>query len=39
MSTCDEIQGFKYKSALDIKAGYFNVKIAKDSLKYAGLIT
>lgn len=39
ISVCDEIQGFPIKSALDIKAGYFNVKIAKESLKYAGLIT
>jgi hypothetical protein len=39
MAACDELQGFLYKSALDIKAGYFNVKISKDCLKYAGLIT
>jgi hypothetical protein len=39
MAACDELQGFTFKSALDIKAGYFNVKIAKEFLKFAGLIT
>lgn len=35
----DELQGLKYKSALDIKAGYFNIPMAPGMERYAGLVT
>ena len=38
-SALDELQGLKYKSALDIKAGYFNIPLAEGMDKYAGVVT
>jgi hypothetical protein len=38
-SALDELQGTRFKSALDVKAGFFNVKIREALQTYAGLVT
>jgi hypothetical protein len=38
-NTLDELQGEEYKSAIDVKAGFFIVKIAEKLKKFAGLVT
>ncbi len=35
----DELQGLLLKSALDIKAGYFNIPLLEELRKFAGLVT
>jgi hypothetical protein len=38
-NTLDELQGKPLKSALDVKAGFLNIRIAQRLKKFAGLVT
>lgn len=39
MAALDELQGCKYKSSLDIKAGFHNIVVREELKQFCGIVT